>query len=52
MGPELADICMCERRSMRTRELCGYDQHDDHVWRWLNHRLRLWGLSHPIGVRP
>jgi hypothetical protein len=52
MGPELADICMCERRSMLVRQTLGYDQHDDHVWRWLNHRLRLYGQANPIRVRP
>lgn len=45
MHAELADICWHERAGMRTRELCGYAQHDDHVWRWLNHRLRLYGES-------
>ena len=45
MTRELQEICMHERAGMRTRELHGYDQHDDHLWRWLNHRLRLYGES-------
>lgn len=51
MGPELLDICVHERRGMHTRQLLGYDQHDDHLWSWLNHRLKLYGESHPITVR-
>jgi hypothetical protein len=43
-------ICGHERRGMITRQLFGYDQHDDHIWRWLNHHLRLWGEAHPLKV--
>ena len=43
-------ICHHERRGMITRQLFGYDQHDDHVWRWLNHHLRVWGEAHPLRV--
>ena len=43
-------ICRHERLGMLTRRDFGYDQDDDHVWRWLNHHLRLWGEAHPFGV--
>ena len=43
-------ICHHERRGMITRQLFGYDQHDDHIWRWLNHHLRVWGEAHPLRV--
>jgi hypothetical protein len=35
----LQEICSHERRSMYARYLNGFDQHDDHVWRWLNYHL-------------
>jgi hypothetical protein len=50
MDAELMQICESERRSMAVRYLHGYDQHDDHVWRWLNHRLRIWGETRPLKV--
>jgi hypothetical protein len=46
----IEDICQHERRGMITRQLFGYDQHDDHIWRWLNHYLRAWGEAHPLKV--
>lgn len=46
----LQQISIHERRGMWMREVCGYDQSDDHVWRWLNHHLRTWGERHPIKV--
>jgi len=48
---QLQEISLHERRAMLTRRSFGYDQHDDHVWRWLNHALRLWSAAHPIRVR-
>jgi hypothetical protein len=35
----LAQICYHEHLEMYIRRLHGYAQHDDHVWRWLNHQL-------------
>lgn len=35
----LDEICIHERRGMWTRQQFGYDQHDDHLWRWLNYHL-------------
>ena len=46
----LDEICRHEWHSMHTRRLKGYGQHDDHVWRWLNHHLRLWGEARPYRV--
>lgn len=43
-------ICYHEQRSMTARKLNGYDQHDDHVWRWLNHHLAVWHARYPIKV--
>lgn len=51
MDQEMHEICVHERLGMLTRHVYGYDQHDDHVWRWLNYRLWQWGLKHPIRVR-
>lgn len=50
MNAELADICLHERRGMHTRQTLGYDQYDDHVWRWLNHRLAIYGSANPLRV--
>jgi hypothetical protein len=47
----LEQICAHERSGMRTRYEFGYDQHDDHVWRWLNHHLSAWSRAHPVAVR-
>lgn len=38
---EMKEICLHEMMGMHTRRIHGYDQHDDHLWRWLNHRLAL-----------
>lgn len=38
----IQEICLHERCGMRTRHVLGYDQHDDHLWRWLNHHLAIW----------
>jgi len=46
----IQEICMHERLGMLTRHWCGYDKHDDHLWRWLNHELRLWSASRPFKV--
>jgi hypothetical protein len=35
------EICVHERANMGIRHEFGYDQHDDHVWRWLNHWIRV-----------
>jgi hypothetical protein len=44
----IREICQHERRGMWTRQQCGYDQHDDHVWRWLNHHLREWSEANRL----
>jgi hypothetical protein len=44
----MEEICRHERLGMLTRHALGYGQHDDHVWRWLNYHLRLWGEAHPF----
>jgi hypothetical protein len=46
----LDEICIHEHLEMKTRRQFGYKQHDDHVWRWLNHHLKLWGEAHPIRI--
>lgn len=35
----LREICWHERLNMAIRYHLGFDQHDDHIWRWLNHHL-------------
>lgn len=44
----IQEISKHERASMAVRHRFGYDQYDDHIWRWLNHYLALWGKSHPV----
>lgn len=46
----LPEICIHERLGMLTRSRHGFDQHDDHLWRWLNHHLRIWTDNHPVRV--
>jgi hypothetical protein len=46
----MQEICRHERFGMLTRHWHGYDQHDDHLWRWLNHHLKIWGDAHPLKV--
>lgn len=45
------EIIRHERYGMWTRSTCGYKQHDDHLWRWLNHHLRIWTNEHPMRIR-
>jgi hypothetical protein len=44
----LEEICRHEQLGMQTRQMFGYSQYDDHVWRWLNHHLRIWSEAHPF----
>lgn len=46
----LEQICAAEQRSMSVRRHLGYDQHDQHVWCWLVHELKLYGMDHPFKV--
>lgn len=41
------EICNHEYASMLVRRKFGYNQYDDHVWRWLNYHLKVWGDAHP-----
>jgi len=50
MRMTIAEICHHERRGMMTRRVLGYAQHDDHLWRWLNYHLAVWGSEHRIKV--
>lgn len=45
------EIIRHERYGMYTRSHFGYKQQDDHLWRWLNHHLRLWTNEHPMRIR-
>lgn len=44
------EISYHERCGMRTRRMFGYDQYDDHVWRWLNYHLAIWGSEHRVRI--
>jgi hypothetical protein len=46
----MPEICRRERTAMAMRELCGYDQHDAHIWCLLLHELKIWGDRHPIRI--
>jgi hypothetical protein len=43
----IREICEHEARGMATRHRLGYDQHDDHLWRWLNYHLSRWSAARP-----
>jgi hypothetical protein len=45
------EIIRHERLGMWTRSTCGYKQHDDHLWRWLNYHLAIWSNEHPMRIR-
>ena len=46
----MQEICEHERLGMQTRQQHGYDQHDDHLWRWLNHHLNIWSAKRPLTI--
>ena len=47
----MREIAHHERLGMYIRSIYGYDQYDDHIWRWLNYELLQWSMAHPISVR-
>lgn len=46
----IQEICLREELAMGMRRICGVDQQDDHVWRWLNYHLDIWSRANPVRI--